>query len=43
MAIINQRNRYIRIDLSYCDVTEAIIKAIRQDNENIVVTASRDI
>lgn len=38
MAIIDQRNRSVGLDLSYCDVTEAIIKAIEQDNENVVIT-----
>ncbi|MCQ6279489.1 MmoB/DmpM family protein [Bacillus sp. EB600] len=38
MAIIDQRNRSVGLDFSYCDATEAIIKAIKHDNENVVVT-----
>ncbi|MDP4103649.1 MAG: MmoB/DmpM family protein [Bacillota bacterium] len=38
MAIIDDRNRYVALDLNCGEVTEAIIEAIELDNENVVVT-----
>lgn len=38
MAIIDERNRYVALDLNNGEVTEAIIEAIELDNENVVVT-----
>jgi phenol hydroxylase P2 protein len=42
MAIIDERNRKVALDLSYGDVTEAIIAAIELENENVVVTRLPD-
>jgi hypothetical protein len=38
MAIIDERNRYVALDMSDGEVTEAIIEAIELDNENVIVT-----
>jgi phenol/toluene 2-monooxygenase (NADH) P2/A2 len=38
MAIIDERNRYVALDLNNGEVTEAIIEAIELDNENVVIT-----
>lgn len=38
MAIIDDRNRYVALDLNCGEVTEAIIEAIELDNEKVVVT-----
>lgn len=38
MAIIDERNRYVALDLNNGEMTEAIIEAIELDNENVVVT-----
>lgn len=38
MAIIDEKNRCVALNMSYGDVTEAIIEAIKLDNEQVVVT-----
>lgn len=38
MTKTDGRNRYVGLDLSNSDTTEAIIEAIEQDNEDVKVT-----
>lgn len=42
MAIIDEKNRNVALDLNYCDETEAIIEAIKLDNENVIVSRFPD-
>jgi phenol/toluene 2-monooxygenase (NADH) P2/A2 len=38
MTKIDEKARYVGLDLSNSDTTEAIIEAIEQDNENVKIT-----
>lgn len=38
MTKVDERNRYVGLDLTNGSVTEAIIEAIEQDNENVKIT-----
>ena len=38
MTQVDERNRYVGLDLTNGDATEAIIEAIEQDNENVKIT-----
>ncbi len=38
MTKIDEKNRYVGLDLTAGDVTEVIIDAVQQDNENVRVT-----
>jgi phenol hydroxylase P2 protein len=38
MAIVDERNRYVALDLHYSVVSEAIIEAIKLDNQQVMVT-----
>ncbi len=38
MTQVNERNRYVGLDLTNCPESEAILEAIEQDNENVKIT-----
>jgi phenol hydroxylase P2 protein len=42
MGIIDEKNRYVALDLKYSHITDAIIEAIKLDNENVAVTRFPD-
>lgn len=42
MAIIDEKNRNVALEIRYSHVTDAIIEAIKLDNENVRVTGFPD-
>lgn len=38
MTVTQERNRYVGIDLTNSDTTEAVVEAIEQDNEQVKIT-----